>query len=240
MRILISNDDGIYSPGILALAEVAGEFGQVMVFAPDVEQSAMGQAITIQHPLRYYRTPLADFEAYRVNGTPADCVALGLCQWEKADLVLSGINLGSNIGHEIWYSGTVAAARQAALVGVPAVGFSLALDEGEPDFSPLVPYVEQVLRLLQASPRPPLVNVNFPPKPQGVRFTRQSVRQHTNRVEAGTDPKGRPYYWVDDDPLTDPAEDTDRWAVEHGWASVTPLRLDLTDEAWLERISATS
>jgi 5'-nucleotidase len=106
MRILITNDDGIYSPGLEALATVAARFGEVRVVAPDVEQSAMGHAITIQRPLKYHRTRLADFEAYRVNGTPADCVALGLYHWDGADLVLSGINLGSNLGHDVWHSGT--------------------------------------------------------------------------------------------------------------------------------------
>ena len=139
MRILVTNDDGIFSPGLLALAEVATRFGEVRVVAPDVEQSAMGHAITIQRPLQYHRAQLGPFEAYRVNGTPADCVALGLYHWDGADLVLSGINLGSNLGNEIWHSGTVAAARQAALLGVRAAAFSLALDIQDPAFAPLSP-----------------------------------------------------------------------------------------------------
>ena len=110
MRLLISNDDGIYSPGIRALAEVAREFGEVRIVAPDVEQSAMGHAITISRPLRYHQTPIDGFDAYRVNGTPADCVALGADLWDGVDLVLSGINLGLNLGHNVWHSGTVAAA----------------------------------------------------------------------------------------------------------------------------------
>ena len=237
MRILVSNDDGIYSPGILALAQVAAKFGQVRVVAPDVEQSSMGQAITIQHPLRYHRTPIGDFEAYRVNGTPADCVALGLHRWDKAELVLSGINIGSNLGHEVWYSGTVAAARQAALAGVPAIAFSLVLEGAEPDFAVLAPYVEQVVRLLLDSPGPPLVNVNLPQRPTGLRWARHSVRRHTYRLVEGRDPDGRPYYWVSDSPLADPAEDTDRWAVEHGFVALTPLDLSVTDEDWLARRS---
>ena len=149
MHILVTNDDGIYSPGLLALAEVASRFGQVRVVAPDAEQSAMGHAITIQRPLQYRRVQLGTFEAYQVNGTPADCVALGLYHWDGADLVLSGINLGSNLGHEIWHSGTVAAAKQAALLGVRAAAFSLVLNREEPDFRALLPWVEQVIKLLQ-------------------------------------------------------------------------------------------
>src|ERR1043165_3664577 len=106
MRILISNDDGIYSPGIVALAKVASRYGQVRIVAPDVEQSSMGHAITSSRPLRCRRTPLpGGFDAYRVNGTPADCVALGVFEWKRVDLVLSGINLGSNLGSACWHSG---------------------------------------------------------------------------------------------------------------------------------------
>lgn len=118
MRILIANDDGIYSPGIAALAQVAGKFGDVRIVAPDVEMSSAGHSITSSRPLSYKRTPLVGFEAYRVNGTPADCVALGAHQWEQVDVVLSGINLGSNLGNSMWHSGTLAAAKQAAPLGL--------------------------------------------------------------------------------------------------------------------------
>ncbi len=238
MRILVTNDDGIYSPGLLALAEVASRFGRVRMVAPDVEQSAMGHAVTIQRPLHYRRTPLASFEAYRVDGTPADCVALGLYHWDGADLVLSGINLGSNLGHEIWHSGTVAAAKQAALLGVPAVAFSLALNGTDPVLAPLLPYVEQVIKLLLALPRPFLVNVNLPPEPRSLLWTRQSVRAYHGRVIEGEDPLGRRHYWFAARPLAGPEEGTDRWAVEQGLVALTPLRLDLTDEGWLERVQA--
>ena len=122
MRILITNDDGVYSPGIAALTEVAARFGQTRIVAPHVEMSSAAHSITASRPLTYKRTPLRDaqVEAYRVNGTPADCVALGMFHWERVDIVLSGINLGSNLGNSIWHSGTLAAAQQAALLGVPA------------------------------------------------------------------------------------------------------------------------
>ncbi len=238
MRILVTNDDGIYSPGLVALAEVAARFGQVRVVAPDVEQSAMGHAITIQRPVQYHRLPLSDFEAYRVNGTPADCVALGLYHWDGAELVLSGVNLGSNLGHEIWHSGTVAAAKQAALLGVRAAAFSLVMHSQPPAFAGLVPHVEQVIRLLVDFPAPLLVNVNLPPEPKGLRWTSQSVRAYSGRVVEGHDPMGRRHYWFAARPATDPEAGTDRWAVEQGYAALTPLRLDLTDREWLRQLES--
>src|SRR5438045_6254585 len=127
-RILICNDDGIYSPGIACLAKVASRFGDVRIVAPDVEQSSMGHAITSSRPLRYRRTPLPGrFEAYRVNGTPADCVALGTYLWDKVSLVLSGINLGPNLGSACWHSGTLAAAKKAPLTALRGVAFSTAV-----------------------------------------------------------------------------------------------------------------
>src|SRR5258706_13774663 len=117
MRILIANDDGVYSPGISALAEVAAEFGEVRVVAPEVEMSSAAHSITSARPLSYRETPLKGITAYRVNGTPADCVALGAFHWEKVDVVLSGINSGANLGNGLWHSGTLAAAKQAVLLG---------------------------------------------------------------------------------------------------------------------------
>src|SRR5262249_35041428 len=146
MRILISNDDGIYSPGIIALAKVASRFGQVRIVAPDVEQSSMSHAITSSRPLRYKRIRLGDFEAYSVNGTPADCVALGTHHWQHVELALSGINLGLNLGNSCWHSGTLAAAKQAALLGVRGIAFSAAVSENkDPDFAKLDPYVAKVI-----------------------------------------------------------------------------------------------
>ena len=110
MRILVANDDGIYSPGLTALAQVASKFGEVRIVAPDIEQSSMGQAITASRPLLYRKVSIAGFEAYRVNGTPADCVSLGVYNWKDIDLVVSGINLGTNLGNALWHSGTFAAA----------------------------------------------------------------------------------------------------------------------------------
>src|SRR3982750_4040464 len=125
MRIIVANDDGVFSPGLAALAEAASRLGDVRIVAPDVEQSSMGHAITSSRPLSYRRPPLpGGFEAYRVNGTPADCVALGAYHWEKVDVVLSGINLGANLGNSLWHSGTLAAAKQATLLGLRGIALS--------------------------------------------------------------------------------------------------------------------
>jgi 5'-nucleotidase len=231
MRILIANDDGIYSPGLAALAEVAAKFGDVRVVAPDVEQSSAGHAITASRPLSYKRTRIGNFEAYRVNGTPADCVALGAYHWEKVDVVLSGINLGSNLGNAMWHSGTLAAAKQAVLLGIRGVALSLQLTRDEPNFDILKPCVEQVLALLLEERELTLVNVNFPDEPpKGLRWTRQSVRHYDGKVVPGEDPLGRKHYWFTVITIEQMEEGTDRWAVEQGYVSMTPLRLDLTNE----------
>src|SRR5215210_6946744 len=158
MRILVCNDDGIYSPGIAALAEVAAEFGTVRIVAPSVEQSSMGQAISAGRPLSYRATKIVGPEAYRVNGTPADCVALGAHLWEKVDLVLSGCNLGFNIGNSIWHSGTLAAAKQAALLGMRGIAFSV--PSGLEQFDSVKPWMKKVLQKLVPAHELNLVNVN--------------------------------------------------------------------------------
>lgn len=234
MRILISNDDGIYSPGIAALAEAASRFGDVRIVAPDVEQSSMGHAITHSRPLTYRPTPLGEFEAYRVNGTPADCVALGSHHWDEVDVVLSGINLGPNIGNGMWHSGTLAAAKQASLLGIKGIALSTPVTETEPDFAALAPWVERVLELLLPDESMELVNVNFPPEPRGLCWTCQSVRHYDGVVIPGEDPHGRQIYWLTVEPVEHTEEGTDRWALENGYVSITPLRLDLTHRAQLE------
>ena len=239
MKLLISNDDSIYSPGIAALAEAASPFGEVRIVAPDVEQSSMGHAITASRPLQYRRTPIKGFEAYRVNGTPADCVALGTYNWEKVDAVLSGINLGSNLGSSLWHSGTLAAAKQAALLGLRGVALSLPVGEEEPQFDILKPWVSKVLEMIFKEPDMRLVNVNFPERPTGICWTRQSIRQYDGKVVPAKDPMGRQHYWFTVTPITEAEEGTDRWAVQQQLVSITPLRLDLTDEQQLARIRST-
>jgi 5'-nucleotidase len=236
VRILVANDDGIYSPGIAILAEVAREFGTVRVVAPDVEQSSMGHAITATRPLSYRRATTIPGDAYRVNGTPADCVALGAYHWEGVDFVLSGLNLGLNIGNAIWHSGTLAAAKQAVLLGLR--GVALSVPAGQEDFDRLKPWIRRVLRTLLASPPLSLVNVNFPREPRGIVWTRVSVRHYDGRIVPTKDPYGRDLYWFSVVPIEEAEEGTDRWAVEQNWISLTPLRLDLTDDKQLRDVRA--
>jgi 5'-nucleotidase len=236
MKILIANDDGIYSPGIRALAKVAMKFGEVRVFAPDVEQSSMGHAVTHSRPLTVKPSPITfeGIEAYRINGTPADCVALGSHLWESPDVVLSGINMGPNLGNAMWHSGTLAAAKQAVLLGFKGIALSTPVYGEEPDFKVLEPFVEKALGMLLADTEAKLYNINLPGNPKGIVFTRQSVRHYDGRVVASQDPMGRRIFWSTVVPLEAAEEGTDRWAVENGLVSITPLRLDLTDERELK------
>jgi 5'-nucleotidase len=237
MRILITNDDGIYSPGIAALAQVAARFGEVRIVAPDVEMSSASSSITSSRPLSYKRTHLPGLDAYRVNGTPADCVTLGVTLWDKVDVVLSGINLGTNLGNAIWHSGTLAGARQASLLGMRGIAVSTPVTDDQPDFELLKPWVASVLELLIADTELKLVNVNLPSAvPRGIVWTRQSVRHYDGKVVPAKDPMGRTHYWYTIVPVDTTEEGTDRWAIEQRYVSVTPLRLDITDYEQLERV----
>ncbi|RDC56163.1 5'/3'-nucleotidase SurE [Pedobacter chinensis] len=232
MNILITNDDGIYSPGIAALAKIALRFGTVRIVAPDVEQSSMGHAITHSRPLSIKTSPITfeNVDAFRVNGTPADCVALGLHMFPDTNVVLSGINMGPNLGNSMWHSGTLAAAKQSVLLGVKGIALSTPVGKTEPDFEGLAPFVEQSLQVLLENDELGLYNVNFPPEPKDIKWTRQSVRLYDGHVVPGEDPMGRKHFWITVTPLEPAEENTDRWAVENDFVSITPLRLDLTNE----------
>lgn len=231
MRILVCNDDGIYSPGIAALADVASGFGTVRIVAPNVEQSSMGHAITASRPLSFRATRIVGAEAYRVNGTPADCVSLGAFKWGKVDLVLSGCNLGFNLGNSIWHSGTLAGAKQAALLGLRGIAFSA--PAAIEDFTSLKPWMRQVIDRLIGATELNLVNVNLPREPLGLMWTRVSVLQDHGVIVPTKDPMGRELYWSSVTPLEHADEGTDRWAIEQNWISLTPLCLDLTDHRLL-------
>jgi 5'-nucleotidase len=237
MRILVANDDGIYSPGIAALARAASKFGDVRIVAPDVEQSSAGHAITASRPVRIKRTSIGeDIEAYRVNGTPADCVALGVHLWDEVDVVLSGVNLGLNLGNATWHSGTLAAAKQAVLLGIRGIALSAPAQDETTGFDALDPWIERVLRTLLGHEGPQLVNVNFPSEPRDLCWTAQAVDHYDGKVVPDTDPMGREHYWFTVVPLERHREGTDLWAVEHGNVSLTPLRLDLTDHDQLAEV----
>jgi 5'-nucleotidase len=233
MNFLITNDDGIYSPGLHALAEVASDFGTIRIVAPDVEQSSAGHAITHARPLRVRTTMIGGLEGLRVNGTPADCVALGCYLFDETEVVLSGVNMGPNIGNAMWHSGTLAGAKQGALLGRRGIAVSTFVQHGEPDFEYLKPHLHDVLSELLALPHFNLLNVNLPPAPRGMAWTRQSVRHYDGVVVPDEDPMGRELYWVTVKPIEEVEEGTDRWTVQQGLTSVTPLRLDLTDHTAL-------
>jgi 5'-nucleotidase len=233
MRLLLANDDGVYSPGLAALADVASEFGNIHIVAPDVEQSSMGHAITHSRPIAIKKTPIATYDAHRVNGTPADCVALGVELFKGVETVLSGINLGPNIGNGMWHSGTLAAAKQAALLGLRGIALSTPTGESEPNFARLRPWVLRVLKLLLPEHDLKLVNVNFPREPVGLCWTRQAVTHYDGRVVPVKDPLGRSHYWLSVRHVEELEEGTDRWALRNNLVSITPLRLDLTDETTL-------
>lgn len=237
MNILITNDDGIYSPGLAALAKTAAKFGDVRVVAPDVERSSASHAITSHLPISYKNARLnlgENIQTFKVNGTPADCAALGT-HLAKTDVVLSGINMGPNLGNAMWHSGTLAAAKQAVLLGVKGIALSTPVGKEDPDFDLLAPFVEETLQMLLTDDRLALYNVNFPPKPKGIRWTKQSVHLYDNTIVPGVDPMGRKHYWFKVIALEAAQEGTDRWAVENDYVSITPLRLDLTDEAELKK-----
>jgi len=237
MRILVTNDDGVHSPGLLALAEAAATFGELRIVAPDFEQSSMAHAVTSWRPLSYRSARIGRFDAFRVNGTPADCVGLGLFVWGTVDLVLSGLNVGLNVGNSMWHSGTLAAAKQASLLGVRGIALSAPdFADEEVDYGALREHVVAALTRLLELPQLRLVNVNFPKRPRGVQFTRQSVRHYDGRIERARDPQGREIYWLVPRPLGPAEPGTDRWAIENDLVSLTPLRLDLTDEVALRAL----
>ena len=246
MKVLLSNDDGIFSPGIHALAHAMMDVAdEVVVVAPDVEQSASGHSITIRHPLRYRRTQLdelPDTVCYRVDGTPADCIVLGVHNEGRPDVVVSGVNLGSNLGFDVTHSGTVAAAIEGTTMGIPSIAVSLRTGEGKLDFTHAARYAAKLAALVHRTglPHRTLLNVNFPERePVGVVTSRLSTHSYQDSVLQREDPDGVPYYWVAGTPVGEHVEETDFTAVSEGYATVTPLSLDLTDHALLRELSQT-
>lgn len=237
--ILVTNDDGIHAPGLAILADALAALGEVYVVAPDREQSAVGHALTLHRPLR------VDWIAERkigVNGTPSDCVNLGVLGLlpEPPVLVVSGINHGSNLGDDVTYSGTVSAAMEGTLLGVPSLAVSQADPEAE-GFAGAARVAQAVAArvLVEGLPAKTLLNVNVPRGgARGIRLTRLGHRIYREKVIREVDPRGRPYYWIGAGP-PEWAEDTasDIAAVHGGFASVTPLHLDLTHYGALGRMS---
>ncbi|HEY3571286.1 MAG TPA: 5'/3'-nucleotidase SurE [Thermoanaerobaculia bacterium] len=239
-RILITNDDGIFSQGIRRLASALGEIAEVLVVAPDREQSAMGHALTLSRPLRMQKI---EERWYAVDGTPTDCVNLGVLALMKdhpPDLVCSGINFGLNLGDDVTYSGTVSATFEGTLLGIPSVAFSQEVGEGF-SFDAAAAFARRLIEILEgeALPRDLLLNVNVPAGPiQGVSFTRLGRRVYKQSVVENRDPRGRKVYWIAGTPQWDRASGTDWEAVSSGRISVTPLHLDLTYYPGLENFSS--
>ena len=240
-RILITNDDGVFSEGIKLLAAALGEIAEVTVVAPDREQSASGHALTLSRPLRMQK--VAE-RWYSVDGTPTDCVnlaVLSLLKDSPPDFVVSGINFGLNLGDDVTYSGTVSATFEGTLLGIPSVAFSQEVAEGF-SFDPAARFARSLLEILIDSkaadgglPRDLLLNVNVPAGPiQGIAFTRLGRRVYKQSVIEKLDPRGRKYYWIAGAPQWERASGTDFEAVTMGSISVTPLHLDLTYYPGLE------
>ncbi|WP_201982292.1 5'/3'-nucleotidase SurE [Hymenobacter rubidus] len=248
--ILVSNDDGITAPGIRHLVEAVQALGaEVVVVAPDSPQSGMGHAITIGHALRLTENPVfgPDVKAYECSGTPADCVKIAkhyVLKDRTPDLVVSGINHGSNASVNVLYSGTMSAAIEAAIEGLPAVGFSLCEYGPKADFSHVGPWVTQVCRLAleQGVPVGTALNVNIPKNSAtpiaGLRLARQARAKWQEEFDRRLDPYQRPYYWLVGSFVNlDAGTDTDEWALAHNYVSVVPCQFDLTAAHGLAHLS---
>jgi 5'-nucleotidase len=234
MEILVTNDDGIQADGIRALAEALAPLGSISIMAPDREQSAASHALTLHRPLRVRK--IAD-RVLSVDGTPTDSVLLGVHGFlkKKPDLVVSGINHGPNMGSDVMYSGTVAAASEGAFLGIPAVAISLAT-WGPTDFAPAARVAHNLVRSLleRGLPERMCLNVNVPAIPyekmRGLKITRLGKRVYRDVIVEKTDPRGKLYYWIGgEDPTWEHDETSDFTAVEEGYVSVTPLSFELTD-----------
>ena len=250
--ILITNDDGVNAPGLLALRTALADVGTVEVFAPDRNWSAASRTRTFHKPLRVDEVRMLDGSvAYVSNGTPSDCVSLALLGLldRKPDLIVSGINAGLNLGRDVSYSGTVAAAMEGVRDGIPAIAVSqdTISDPAElPDYASAATFAARMARHVLAGahlPRGILLNVNVPylPKPRGLqpRITRLGGAAYDNYVVTGEDPQGRNYYWISGDPMTEvPPEErgTDLCAIAEGFVSITPIHLDLTEHSLLEEL----
>jgi len=241
MHILVTNDDGVQAPGLLALAQEMRKLGRVTVFAPDHNWSASGHVKTLDRPLRVRETLLADgTAAFMSDGAPSDCVALCLLGLtDPIDIVVSGINPNANISHDVTYSGTVTAAMEAVISGVKGVAVSLDSPEGFKDvldYSPAASVARRVVEKVMADglPEGVVLNVNVPylkeTEPKGYMITRQGLRVYRDALDQRLDPRGKPYYWIGGQAPTGVAEEgTDFGALAEGYVSITPLQLDLTN-----------
>jgi len=243
MNIMVTNDDGIHAPGIRALAAAMRELGQVTVVAPDRERSAAGHSLTLHSPLRVFELHEG---WYAVDGTPTDCVNMAIHNLlpNTPDLVVSGINHGPNLGDDITYSGTVAAAMEANLMGIPAIAFSLATFNHSDNFGDAAQIALRVARQVieNGLPSDTFLNVNIPDRPLAMMLppiiTRQGKRSFVGKIVDKTDPRGRKYFWIGcEEPNFNDDNGTDFHAINRHHVSVTPLHLDLTNHESLKLLS---
>lgn len=242
--ILLTNDDGINAPGLKALSDSVSSVGETYVVAPDRERSASGHALTIHRPLK---ATCLEERIYSLNGTPTDCVAIGISKIlaSPPDLIISGINNGPNLGDDITYSGTVAAAMEGTIYNIPSIAISInAMNGEEPMFDTAARVAADMARrvLKDHLPYDTLININVPNIPyediRGMRFTRQGRRVYDGAIQDSFSPWGENYYWIGGGtPYWEHADDTDMQAVTEGYISVTPLHLDLTNYNALKLIS---
>jgi 5'-nucleotidase len=246
--ILITNDDGITAPGIRALIDVMKDLGDIIVVAPDSPQSGTGHAITINNTLYINKVSAAGapFEEYSCSGTPVDCVKLAVNEIlkQKPDLCVSGVNHGSNSSINVIYSGTMSAAVEAGIEGIPAIGFSLMDQDWAADFEAVKPFIriisEQVLN--SSLPEGVVLNVNFPKLQEkdikGMKICRQAKAIWMEKFDKRQTPQGKDYYWLTGEFVNqDAGEDTDEWALEHGYVSVVPVQFDLTAHHAIQQLN---
>tara|TARA_R110002167_G_scaffold262525_6_gene469151 strand:+ start:1186 stop:1965 length:780 start_codon:yes stop_codon:yes gene_type:complete len=248
--ILVTNDDGITAPGLRMLVRLMSEIGEVVVVAPDSPQSGMGHAITIDNTLysKKIMVNLADGakEEYSCSGTPADCVKLGLQEIleRRPDICVSGINHGSNSSINVIYSGTMSAAIEAGIEGIPAIGFSLCDYSWNADFSAASTYIQKIVRqaLINGIPQGVVLNTNIPKlgkhQIKGIKICRQARANWKEKFDKRTNPSGKDYYWLTGEfELLDQGEDTDEWALANGYISVVPTQFDLTAHHCIQQIN---
>lgn len=236
--ILVTNDDGIFSKGIRSLVEAVAPFGELVVIAPDKPQSGMGHAITVNTILRMYPSSIfGDIKAYTCSGTPVDCIKLGIYELlkKKPDLIVSGINHGENTSTNVLYSGTMSAAVEGAIEGIPSIGFSLADFAADADFTGAQQVIAQMVEKVLQNPVPAgtCLNVNIPKLPaeqlKGIKVCRSARAFWEDRFDKRLDQFGNPYYWLTGNfENQDKGEDTDLWALENGYASLVPIQFDMT------------
>ncbi|MBW1714673.1 MAG: 5'/3'-nucleotidase SurE [Deltaproteobacteria bacterium] len=247
MRILLTNDDGILAEGLIALyEELKGDF-ELSVVAPETEMSAVGHAITLSNPLRVRRFKRNGiFLGYGVSGTPADCVKIGVQEilQQKPDMILSGINLGSNVGINLLYSGTVSAATEGAFLGIPSVALSLGT-KNDPDFGFPARFSRRMIKFVKENglKEGTALNVNIPAIPEhkikGISITTQDLVRHRDRYEKRNDPRGNSYYWLaSETPVKESIRNTDLMAIKENLISITPITFDLTDLKEVKRLAS--